>query len=60
MLQVKSLEEEINQEKEEVRKSKVTQETTVKKLKLELSSSKQKLQETEVQCACPTELFSNK
>lgn len=46
--QVRSLEEEIGKEKEEVNKNKASQEASVKKLKTELSGTKQKLQETEV------------
>jgi len=46
--QVRSLEEEIDKEKEAVNKNKATQEASLKKLKTELSGTKQKLQETEV------------
>lgn len=45
---MRSLEEEIEKEKEELNKSKATQEASIKKLKTELSGTKQKLQETEV------------
>lgn len=46
--QVRSLEEEIDIEKEEISKTKASQEASIKKLKTELSGTKQKLQETEV------------
>lgn len=46
--QVRSLEEEIDKEKEELNKNKASQEASLKKLKTELSGTKQKLQETEV------------
>lgn len=46
--QVRSLEEEIDKEKEEISKTKASQEASIKKLKTELSGTKQKLQETEV------------
>ena len=46
--QVRSLEEEIDKEKEELNKNKTSQEVSLKKLKTELSGTKQKLQETEV------------
>ena len=49
-VQVRSLEEEIEKEKEELNKSKIAQEASTRKLKTELSGTKQKLQETEV---CP-------
>ena len=41
-------EEEIDKEKEELNKNKASQEASLKKLKTELSGTKQKLQETEV------------
>ena len=44
------LEEEIEKEKEELNKSKISQEAAIRKLKTELSGAKQKLQETEVGC----------
>ena len=47
-LQVRSLEEEIDKEKGELNKTKASQEASLKKLKTELSGTKQKLQETEV------------
>ena len=47
---MRSLEEEIEKEKEELNKSKIAQEASTRKLKTELSGTKQKLQETEV---CP-------
>ena len=46
--QVRALEEEIDKEKEEIIKTKQSQEDSIKKLKTELSGTKQKLQETEV------------
>lgn len=46
--QVRSLEEEVGKEKEEISKTKASQEASIKKLKTELSGTKQKLQETEV------------
>ena len=46
--QVRSLEEQIDKEKEELNKTKASQEASLKKLKTELSGTKQKLQETEV------------
>ena len=46
--QVRSLEEEIEKEKEELNKTKISQEASTRKLKTELSGTKQKLQETEV------------
>ena len=49
-VQVQSLEEEIEKEKEELNKSKISQEASIRKLKTELSGTKQKLQETEVSC----------
>ncbi|XP_068754666.1 myosin-11-like [Montipora capricornis] len=45
---VQSLEEDIAKEKEELNKTKISQEAAIKKLKTELSGTKQKLQETEV------------
>ena len=45
---MQSLEEEIEKEKEELNKSKISQEASIRKLKTELSGTKQKLQETEV------------
>ena len=47
---MQSLEEEIEKEKEELNKSKISQEASIRKLKTELSGTKQKLQETEVGC----------
>lgn len=49
-VQVQSLEEEIEKEKKELNKSKISQEASIRKLKTELSATKQKLQETEVSC----------
>ena len=46
--QVRSLEEQIDKEKEELNKTKASQEASLKKLKTELSGTKQKLQEMEV------------
>ena len=51
-VQVRSLEEEIEKEKEELNKSKISQEASIRKLKTELSGTKQKLQETEVGQLC--------
>lgn len=48
LCQVKSLEEEIRKEKEELNANKNQQDATIKKLKNELSSTKQKLVESEV------------
>ena len=47
-VQVQSLEQEIEKEKEDLSKAKISQEAAIRKLKAELSGTKQKLQETEV------------
>ena len=49
---MQSLEEDIEKEKEELNKTKISQEAAIRKLKTELSGTKQKLQETEVGQMC--------